>query len=247
VSLGDLIPFFWSRSTRRMALLTLVPITLALLPGAPVLGGRTAVQPTSRAALVRCQEAAAEIAPPKLESACGFDFVPLLTALQSGEFREADQLTRDGLITLAGDAAVKRGYVYFTEVPSLPVEDMATIERLWQAYSEGKFGYSVQRAALNSKKVSGNLEKLFDRIGWKNKEGGLLRWLPEARGDEFIYTLGDAPKGHLPLTSTLRGQQLLQGLLSHPAWDGEGAHRPSVSSPPPPFARICQQKLPPPP
>jgi len=156
-----------------------------------------------------------------MESAVGFDFVPLLTALQAGEFREADQLTRDGLITIAGEAAVKRGYVYFAEVPKLPVEDMATIERLWQRYSDGKFGYAVQRAAYVSKKVDSNLEKLFERIGWKNKEGSLLRWLPEAKGDEFIYDLDKAPKGHLPLTSTLRGQQLLQGLLTHQAWEGE--------------------------
>jgi len=31
---------------------------------------------------------------------------------------------------------------------------------------------------------------------------------------------GFAP-GHLPLTSALRGTQLLQGLMDHPAWDLE--------------------------
>ena len=131
-----------------MALLSLATIAAALLPGAPlVMGPRAAVLP--RAAAVRCEAAApAEIAVPRMESAVGFDFVPLLTALQAGEFREADQLTRDGLIKLAGDDAVKRGYVYFTEVPKLPEEDLATIERLWQAYSDGKFGYSVALPAL---------------------------------------------------------------------------------------------------
>jgi len=173
----------------------------------------------ARSSAIVCQ--ATDTAPPKLESACGFDFVPLQTALSTGEFREADQLTRDGLITLAGEAAVTRGYVYFTEVSKLPMEDMATIERLWQHYSEGKFGYAVQAAAFSSKKVDKNTERLFERIGWKNKEGSLLRWLPEAKGDEFIYDLEKAPKGHLPLTSTLRGQQLLTGLLAHPAWDTE--------------------------
>ena len=147
---------------------------------------------------------------------------PLQTALASGEFREADCITRAALITIAGEAAVKRGYVYFTEVPKLPVEDMATIERLWQAYSDGKFGYSVQRQAFISKKVNENFENFFERIGWKNKAGSLLRWLPEAKNDEFIYDAEKAPKGHLPLTSALRGTQLLNGLLTHPAWETEG-------------------------
>jgi len=196
-----------------------IAMTLSLLPSGPQLAG---IRPAllSRVSPARC-EAVADIAPPKLESTVGFDFVPLLTALQAGEFREADQITRDALISIAGENAMKRGYVYFTDVPKLPVEDMSTIERLWQTYSEGKFGYSVQRAVFQSKKVTGNFENFFERIGWKNTEGSLLRWLPEAKGDEFIYDLEAAPKGHLPLTSALRGTQLLQGLLTHEAWDGE--------------------------
>jgi len=203
-----------------MSVAAVTVAVLTLLPGAARFP-RSAVLP--RVSTLRCEAAAepAEILTPKLESSVSFDFVPLLTALQAGEFREADFITRDALITLAGEAAVKRGYVYFTEVPKLPVEDLSTIERLWQAYSDGKFGYSVQRAAFESKKVNRNFDLFFDRIGWKNKEGSLLRWLPEARGDEFIYDAEKAPKGHLPLTSALRGTQLLQGLLEHEAWDRE--------------------------
>ena len=71
--------------------------------------------------------------------------MPLLTALQAGEFREADFITRAALIKLAGEKAIERGYVYFSEAPNLPVQDMATIERLWNRFSKGKFGYSVQK------------------------------------------------------------------------------------------------------
>jgi len=48
--------------------------------------------------------------------------------------------------------------------------------------------------------------------------GSLLRWLPEEKSDEFIYDLEKSPKGHLPLTSTLRGTQLLERLMDHEAW-----------------------------
>jgi len=199
-------------------------LAVGLLPTGPsAVAMRAITAPAAaRAALIRCQEAATAVTDPKIESACGFDYIPLLTALQSGEFREADQLTRDALITLAGDKAVARGFVYFTEVPKLPVEDMATLQRLWYAYSGGKWGYAVQAQAFNQKKVARVYDRFFDRIGWKNKEtGSLLRWLPEAKGDEFIYDLEKSPKGHLPLTSTLRGTQLLEGLMDHPAWELE--------------------------
>ena len=41
------------------------------------------------------------------------------------------------------------------------------------------------------------------------------------QGNEFIYDLEKAPSGHLPLTSTLRGTQLLLGLLNHECWQDE--------------------------
>ena len=162
----------------------------------------------------------ADIDEPKLESDCSFDFIPLLTALKTGDFLEADQLTRDGLIKLAGEAAVKRGFVYFGEVPNLPAKDLATIERLWLAYSDGKFGYTVQAEILKTKRVGGDLEKLYDRIGWKNEDGSLRRWLPD-KGNEFIYDLEEAPAGHLPLTNTLRGTLLLSKLLEHSVWESD--------------------------
>ena len=202
-----------------MVAFAFVSLARALLPGASV---APHTHWAARSSLIRCQEAATVVETPKMESACGFDYIPLLTALQAGEFREADGLTRDALITLAGEKAVERGYVYFTEVPKIPVEDMATLQRLWYAYSGGKWGYALQASAFDSKRVGRNFDKLFERIGWKNKEtGSLLRWLPEAKNDEFIYELDKSPKGHLPLTSTLRGQQLLEGLLTHEAWQLE--------------------------
>ena len=146
---------------------TLATLVSAYLPGAPVVG-RSAMLRVVQPSSVRCQEAS-ETLVPKMESSCAFDFVPLQIALATGEFRDADQLTRDALITLAGPNALSRGYVYFTEAPKLPVEDMATIERLWQTYSKGKWGYSVQRQAFLSKKVNRQFEPLFERLGRKNR------------------------------------------------------------------------------
>ena len=55
------------------------------------------------------------------------------------------QFTRDALITISGARDKGRNFVYFTDVKNIPNTDLATIERLWNKFSGGKFGYSVQK------------------------------------------------------------------------------------------------------
>jgi hypothetical protein len=86
--------------------------------------------------------------PTNLPSDVGMDYVPLATMLATGQLAEADQFTRDALIVLAGSKAKGREFVYFTEVKRIPSTDLATIERLWNKFSGGKFGYSVQKVNI---------------------------------------------------------------------------------------------------
>lgn len=168
------------------------------------------------------------IAPPKIESEVDADYGPLVKALQDGEWELADQLTRDMLIWIGGPGTRKRNFVYYAEAKKLPFKDMQTIDKLWTTFSEGKFGYSVQKKIWNSKKVGGDFNKFVTEIDWNKAAGrsgdtGILRrWLPMgAKGNEFVYDLKKAKKGHLPLTSALRGVYLLQSLLAHPAFGSE--------------------------
>ena len=55
------------------------------------------------------------------------------------------QFTRDALIKISGAKEKGRDFVYFTDVKNIPNTDLATIERLWLKFSNGKFGYSVQK------------------------------------------------------------------------------------------------------
>lgn len=158
---------------------------------------------------------APEEIPTYLPSACGVDYVPLATMLATGDFEGADQFTRDALIKIAGEGAKKREYVYFTEVAKIPSTDLCTIERLWLQFSNGAFGYSVQKRVWDIEK--GDFDNFIRRIGWttvENESERKLRWYGQS---EFIYTL-KAPKGHLPLTSALRGTQLVKKLMEHPVW-----------------------------
>jgi len=140
-------------------------------------------------------------------AASGLDYAPLQRALIEQQFEEADRLTSEYLRQLAGEAAVKRGYVYYSEVAQFASVDLESIDRLWVVYSQARFGFSVQIRLLRS--LNGRWDQLWPRLGWK--QGGVWTRYPAA----FTWSL-EAPEGHLPLVNQLRGVRLMDALLSHP-------------------------------
>jgi hypothetical protein len=147
-----------------------------------------------------------------LESEAGIDYRPLQQLLAAQNFLEADRTTLQKMCEIAGPAAVKRKWLYFSEVESFPTTDLRTINTLWLVHSEGKFGFSVQRQLWLS--AGKNWEALWPKIKWK--AGKTWTRYPS----EFTWDLS-APKGHLPLSNQLRGVQTMNALLSHPAWTVE--------------------------
>jgi hypothetical protein len=141
-------------------------------------------------------------------SAQGLDYGPLQGHLLRQEFEEADRLTSAHLRQLAGPEAERRGYVYFSEVPPIPGLDLQSLDRLWLAYSLGRFGFSVQGRLLRL--CDNRWEALWPRLGWKRD--GLWTRYPAA----FTWSL-EAPEGHMPLVNQLRGVRLMDALLQHPA------------------------------
>ena len=140
-------------------------------------------------------------------SSLDIDYTHLQQALLREDFEEADRLTSCALRELAGDQAVQRGYVYFSEVPPMESLDLTTIDRLWVAYSQGRFGFTVQARLLSA--LGGRYERLWPKIGWKN-EGVWTRY-----PGSFLWSM-DAPEGHMPLVNQLRGVRLMDALLQHP-------------------------------
>ena len=143
-----------------------------------------------------------------VSSAQGLDYGPLQRALILQQFEEADRLTSEHLRQLAGTDAVKRGYVYYSEVPPMAAADLESLDRLWVVYSQGRFGFSVQLRLLRS--LAGRWDQLWPRLGWK--QAGVWTRYPGS----FTWSL-EAPEGHLPLVNQLRGVRLMDALLSHPA------------------------------
>lgn len=139
----------------------------------------------------------------------GVDYTPLQKLLAQQYFQAADQMTLQKLCELAGAQAVQRKWLYFTEVEQFPITDLRTVNTLWLAHSEGRFGFSVQRELWLG--VGKNWDKLWEKINWKT--GNNWTRYPE----EFTWDL-TAPRGHLPLSNQLRGVRAFASLLAHPAW-----------------------------
>ncbi|MEO0374975.1 MAG: GUN4 N-terminal ARM-like repeat domain-containing protein [Cyanobacteria bacterium P01_A01_bin.17] len=144
-----------------------------------------------------------------LNSEVGADYLPLQKLLARQQFEEADRLTLHKLCELEGPVAVKRKWIYFTQIEQFPIPDLQTLDRLWVVHSEGKFGFSIQRQLWLS--LGRNWEALWSKIDWRTGRD----WTRYPDGFTWDLT---APKGHLPLSNQLRGVQVMNALLNHPAW-----------------------------
>ena len=141
-------------------------------------------------------------------SAIDLKYDDLQLNLLNQNFEEADRLTSAYLRKLAGKVAENRGYVFYSEVKNMPSEDLVTIDRLWNIYSQGKFGFSNQAKLLKS--VGKRYDLLWPKIGWK--KGGIWTRYPSS----FCWSL-KAPDGHMPLVNQLRGVRLMDSILRHPS------------------------------
>lgn len=128
-----------------------------------------------------------------LSSVVAVDYTKLRNYLAAGNWREADAETVNVMLQAAGRKA--EGWIDLSSIKKFPCVDLQTIDSLWVKYSNGKFGFSVQKkiweSVGGSPNADGKIYKVFcDRIGWYEK------------GDLFFYSnlIFDisAPNGHLP-------------------------------------------------
>ena len=112
--------------------------------------------------------------------------VRLALLLESARWREANEETRKIVLKVAGQE--KEGYLTDEKIQQFPSQVLHHIDKLWNDYSSGKFGFRVQkRIMIESKKDP----KVFgQRVGWREEDG----WISASH---VIYSI-DAPEGHLP-------------------------------------------------
>lgn len=143
------------------------------------------------------------------QSAQGVDYSDLQMLLIKRQYEEADKLTNQKLCELAGDSAIARKWVYFTDVELFPALDLIAMDIMWGLYSENKFGWSKQHELWT--RLGKDWDRLWPQLNWKNGN----TWTRYPNG--FVWDLS-APVGHMPLSNQLRGVRTMNALLSHPAW-----------------------------
>jgi hypothetical protein len=141
------------------------------------------------------------------------DYTKLEQLLAAGQWEEADEETANKMLEVAGRQ--KEGWLD-NEMGNFSCPDLRAMDRLWVKYSNGRFGFSVQKRIYQS--LGGTKEyddKIWEAlkhddkvwvafaeaIGWKHR-GEKGEWL-----SKFQLTFNtNAPSAHLPLEAYWRPQ-----------------------------------------
>ncbi len=113
-----------------------------------------------------------------LKSARGVNYSRLQQLLAAGNWKEADKETRKVMLQVVSRES-KRGWLKTEDIDNFPCEDLQTIDQLWLHYSQGKFGFSVQKEIYES--LGGTSE--YNEVVW-NKFGDRLGW---RKGGQWVY------------------------------------------------------------
>jgi uncharacterized caspase-like protein len=107
-----------------------------------------------------------------LSSERGVDYTKLRDLLKAGKWKEADYETYLVMIKALGKK--ENEYLMSEELLNFPCTDLSTIDRLWVKYSNGRFGFSVQKEIYLSCGGKGDgeyYEEAWDKfgvsVGWK--------------------------------------------------------------------------------
>ena len=131
-----------------------------------------------------------EIPEDDLSSEKGVDYTRLRDLLKAGEWKEADNETFTVMLKAAGKES--DDYLYSYDIEEFPCTDLRTIDQLWVKYSNGRFGFSVQKRVWES--IGKDYEKFGDRVGWRKRMFGTFTCKFYS---ELAFSRG-APEGHLP-------------------------------------------------
>lgn len=161
---------------------------------------KTSVIPTINSEIPANSGSFTSIIEPTLMSVVGVDYTKLRELLLNKKWKEADLETWTVMcqsLFLAPGTKLEIG-----QINQLPCEDLQTVDRLWQHYSQGRFSFSVQKQIYAS--VKGDYVRFCDRVNWPTYNS------PTASGQ--LKFSQKSPQGHLPSRSWVGGVQWLRHL-----------------------------------
>jgi hypothetical protein len=128
--------------------------------------------------------------------------------LKAGKWRDADVETSNLMLKLT--KREQERWLRVEDVKNFPRQELRKMDQLWVKYSNGKFGFSVQKqiwlelgGKLDGEPDWYTFTKLGSRVGWRNND----KWLSY---DSYTFSKYNAPQGHLPTFRRLW------------VWNGEG-------------------------
>ena len=132
---------------------------------------------------------------PNLNEPTPVTFEKLEALLKAGKWRDADLETWELMKKLT--KREREGWLRLEDVKNFPRQELRKMDQLWVKYSNGKFGFSVQKqiwldlgGKLDGEPDWDTYDKLSERVGWRNND----KWLPY---DDYTFSTNALP-GHLP-------------------------------------------------
>ncbi len=135
-----------------------------------------------------------------LISSTGVDYTKLRDYLSIKKWKEADQET--WAVMCQSLSMIAGTQLEISHIDQLPCEDLQTCDRLWLHYSQGRFGFSIQKQIYES--VKGDYVRFCDRVNWPTYNSATA-----SAQVRFSYK---SPPGHLPSRSWVGGVQWLRHL-----------------------------------
>ena len=177
----------------------------------PIQPNPTSIAPTI---INPIQPASASSHPDNLSSDVGVNYTRLRDLLAAGNWKDVDSETYLVMLLVVGRG--KGDWIRSEELLNFPCTDLRTIDNLWVKYSNGRFGFSVQKkiylevGGIPDGKYLGEVwEKFGDRVGWRKGSWG-KKWI----GHSEVTFDTSAPMGHLPFLSMAKiSYLLLEGVV----------------------------------
>jgi serine/threonine protein kinase len=139
----------------------------------------------------------------------GIDYSKLRELLAFKDWRAADRETAELILKIAGRK--KEGSLTVKNIEQFPCKDLRTIDQLWVKYSNGHFGFSIQKRIWQDAKQ--DLTTFGESVGWRSAGWFNSSW-------KVYYSLTftrNAPLGHLPAQGVTVGRDWDKSLwLLHP-------------------------------